>query len=403
MCIGLSNLSGSLSVGGSHGVSAKCGHCARRAPLGLANADLADATSSVLPVQESDAISGPLTATYLTAGQVGQAAHDAGFSGGALVNAVAVAGAESSFRLDAEVWNANEHSCGLWQINVYAHPSYSVQQLLSSASYNASAAHDVFIAADPYGLPPGNWIPWSTFNNGAFTSWLTTARAAAQGIDSTVIRGANDRVTCLYDGVRVRPTPGGGGSTAPTVNVGAAGTVLNGPVVATVGTGTYAYVWWYISWDGGIGSGWSAEDFLSRTATGVSAPVLIAPGNSTSPGPTIGSISQTFQWYQVTNATSYLLQVKDITAATGITTYTIPSGSTTSRLAYPKSWPRLLVEHVCFQRWCFKPAFSDVLFYDPIAGPIGSSPDCPGGEQQSRPDNNGNHPESFVVSGDQCH
>ena len=50
-------------------------------------------------------------------------------------------GAGESFRLDAEVNNATEHSCGLWQINVYAHPQYNVTQLLSSASYNATAAH----------------------------------------------------------------------------------------------------------------------------------------------------------------------------------------------------------------------------------------------------------------------
>ncbi len=44
--------------------------------------------------------------------------------------------------------------------------------------------------------------------------------------------------------------------------------------------------------------------------------------------------TQSLLWYQVTNATSYLLQVKDVTAGTGITTYTISSGPTTNYTLY---------------------------------------------------------------------
>ena len=58
------------------------------------------------------------------------------------------------------------------------------------------------------------------------------------------------------------------------------------------------------------------------------APTLIGPGSSTAPGPAATSPT-TFQWDQVTDATSYLLQVKDVTAGTGITTYPISGGSTT--------------------------------------------------------------------------
>lgn len=61
----------------------------------------------------------------------------------------------------------------------------------------------------------------------------------------------------------------------------------------------------------------------------MAAPTLIGPGSSTPPGPT-ASNPTTFQWNEVANATSYSLQLKDVTAGWSTTT-PISGGSTTSQ------------------------------------------------------------------------
>ncbi len=60
------------------------------------------------------------------------------------------------------------------------------------------------------------------------------------------------------------------------------------------------------------------------------APVLVGPGSSAKPGPTVSGTAQTFRWNKVVSATNYLLDVKDLTAGTATTTYAISGGSTTS-------------------------------------------------------------------------
>jgi hypothetical protein len=198
----------------------------------------------------------------LTAAQVAQAAFAAGFRGGALVNAVAIADAESGFCLDATS-PAPEHSYGLWQINVDAHPEYSAGQLLASAPYSANAAY----ALSTRGT---SWVPWTTFNNGAFVNYLVVARGAAAAIDASVIRAVNDLIRVTHDGVRVRATAGG--TILGNVNTGATGRITGGPTVATVGTGTYRYIWWNIDFEGKLQDGWSAEDFLARIGTSQGTP-----------------------------------------------------------------------------------------------------------------------------------
>lgn len=74
------------------------------------------------------------TLNALSATEVAQAAYGAGFRGGALVNAVAVAGAESGFVLGAVNNNPNGTvDRGLWQINSI-HSEYNAQLLLTSAA-----------------------------------------------------------------------------------------------------------------------------------------------------------------------------------------------------------------------------------------------------------------------------
>ena len=60
------------------------------------------------------------------------------------------------------------------------------------------------------------------------------------------------------------------------------------------------------------------------------APTLVGPGNTTSPGPAVTGTSQTFNWNAVSTATSYQLELKDVTAGTGTVTYPVSGGSTTS-------------------------------------------------------------------------
>jgi hypothetical protein len=195
-------------------------------------------------------------ATTLTADQVAQAAYGVGFRGSALVNAIAVADAESGFVLEAINSNTNGTvDRGLWQINSI-HSEYDPSLLTNSASYNASAAYNISEAASD-----ANWTPWVTFNNGAFTSYLAVARNAAQNVDSTVIRGVNDKVSATT-ALNVRTNAGGGFSRAVAANT--TGTLLAGPVVAVIGSGTYSFVWWKIHWDDGGSDGWSTENYIAR-------------------------------------------------------------------------------------------------------------------------------------------
>ncbi|MCX5676783.1 MAG: DUF4347 domain-containing protein [Planctomycetota bacterium] len=236
----------------------------------------AAANNELLSLQELDTVS-RLCLLTLNANQVAQYAYVAGFRGGSLVDAIAVANAESGFVVEAAGDGGN--SLGLWQINLPSHPTYDAYSLQHDPAYNAAKAREIYVnSACYYGNDQG-WRPWTTFMyesfsspymTGAwdFTHFLDGARDAAETVDSTVICGVNDRVLCLSNGVHVRPTPGGGGTDTPTVNAGATGTVLaDAQVVATVGGDTYRYIWWHIHWDGGLGDGWVAENFLSRTGT----------------------------------------------------------------------------------------------------------------------------------------
>ena len=81
-------------------------------------------------------------ATTLTADQVAQAAYGVGIKGNALVDAIAIAKAESNFVFEAVHNNANGSvDRGLLQINSI-HSEYNAALLLSSASYNAQATYN---------------------------------------------------------------------------------------------------------------------------------------------------------------------------------------------------------------------------------------------------------------------
>ena len=68
----------------------------------------------------------------------------------------------------------------------------------------------------------------------------------------------------------------------------------------------------------------------SGTASALAAPILVGPGSGANPGPTVVGTTETFRWKEVTGATSYRLEVKDVTAGTATKAYAIASGLTTS-------------------------------------------------------------------------
>lgn len=123
--------------------------------------------------QVSDVINGG----NLTPSQIAGYASAAGFTGDDLVTAVAIAMAESGGNPMA--YNpetaANTPtglgSVGLWQIYLKAHPEFAGIDLTNPTN-NAAAAFAVYQAA-------GNrFTPWSTFGNGAYAGYVTTARSA---------------------------------------------------------------------------------------------------------------------------------------------------------------------------------------------------------------------------------
>lgn len=105
--------------------------------------------------------------SLLSTDQIVNLAESAGFQGSDLATAVAVALAESSGNTQAV--NQNEPhgaSYGLWQIYLYAHPSFDPNQLVNDPQYNANAAYQVYREAG------SSFRPWTTFNSGKYRGFL---------------------------------------------------------------------------------------------------------------------------------------------------------------------------------------------------------------------------------------
>lgn len=112
--------------------------------------------------------------TCLPSGDViASAAQQAGFQGDDLVTAVAIALAESGGNPNA--YNPEtaagtpegQGSYGLWQIYLKAHPEFAATDLYDP-DLNAEAAFSIYNAA-------GGFSPWSTYNSGAYQSYLENA------------------------------------------------------------------------------------------------------------------------------------------------------------------------------------------------------------------------------------
>lgn len=108
----------------------------------------------------------------LSPNEIAGAARAAGFRGRALVIAVAVALAESSGDPTATNHNTNGTTdYGLWQINS-VHAGILRQGSWSDPTDNARMAYAVSNGGR-------NWVPWTTFNDGAYLAHMPAATVAA--------------------------------------------------------------------------------------------------------------------------------------------------------------------------------------------------------------------------------
>jgi hypothetical protein len=117
----------------------------------------------------------------LVSGQVAQAAAKAGFAGGDLITAVAIAYAESGGNPnavgDTDLAPERGPSIGLWQINIgsRAHPQYA-QDDLTNPEVNAQRAYEVYQRE--------GFRAWSTYDprNGSVPKYLSYLDRAQQEV-----------------------------------------------------------------------------------------------------------------------------------------------------------------------------------------------------------------------------
>lgn len=117
----------------------------------------------------------------LSASQIATYASNAGFSGTDLVTAVAIALTESSGNPNAlgdTNIGSGTGSFGLWQINADAHPEYAPFTELYDPQNNANAAYAIYSNAG------NSFSPWSTYNSGAYNTYLSSVASAIATISS---------------------------------------------------------------------------------------------------------------------------------------------------------------------------------------------------------------------------
>lgn len=125
---------------------------------------------------------------------IARAAQAAGFSGDALVTAVAVAGAESDFGGDRGPSPTNDN--GDWQVNTVAHPQYDATRLITDDLYNAQAAFAISGGGK-------NWTPWTTYTSGKYLQFMPQAQQAVAQLGSTALAAAAAFVFPLAPGYTV--------------------------------------------------------------------------------------------------------------------------------------------------------------------------------------------------------
>lgn len=130
------------------------------------------------------------------------AAIKAGFTGVALVTAVAIAGAESAFKPNAVgdvnlIDNKWGPSVGLWQIRSLKNPgAYTGPDKLRNES---SLTDPYFNARAAYAISKGgtDFKPWSTYTNGMFTKFTATAATAIKNALALVTNNPGTSILIL--------------------------------------------------------------------------------------------------------------------------------------------------------------------------------------------------------------
>jgi soluble lytic murein transglycosylase-like protein len=89
-------------------------------------------------------------------------AREAGFPEPELAAAIAMAESGGNANAVGDLYLGGSY--GLWQINIKAHPQYSVS-LLFDPAYNARAAFEISKGGT-------DWNPWTTFRTGAYRQYL---------------------------------------------------------------------------------------------------------------------------------------------------------------------------------------------------------------------------------------
>jgi hypothetical protein len=144
-------------------------------PLSLA----LGASGEVCKASGSLKVSAP-TDGALKASEVAKVAYAAGFRGGDLVIAVAVAYAESGWVPTASNHNRdNSWDYGLFQINT-VHKAILAGGEWRDPGDNAVMAYQVWLDAK------SRWTPWVTYNNGSHLPFMAQAQAAVSGLVDAV-------------------------------------------------------------------------------------------------------------------------------------------------------------------------------------------------------------------------
>lgn len=111
------------------------------------------------------------------AGVLAIAARNAGLPPDRIVTAVAIAGAESGFRLEARKVDNVESSFGPWQVNRDAHPQYTADELMTP---DGAARAMVQISGNG-----SSWQPWTGWFSGAYLDHWAEAEAVAHCAGAT--------------------------------------------------------------------------------------------------------------------------------------------------------------------------------------------------------------------------
>lgn len=142
----------------------------------------------------------------MSASEVARAAYLAGFRDQRLVEAIAVALAESGGDPGARHVNVGGTvDRGAWQINDHYH-----------SEVTDTCAYDVYCAARAaYTISAGgsDWTPWSTYTSGAYQAHMQQAAALAANVDQTV-------------GAIMSGASGSGGSASGGIPLGGVGLAL---------------------------------------------------------------------------------------------------------------------------------------------------------------------------------